>query len=374
MESLQEKRKNPRKSIIHLPTKVLLSEAGIQDFLQRRLSPKKFILADGAEKLGMEMKNYNPQTLQKMIIHQYVSTIQIGINNLATIRKDLIDLSKLVVYSLLYQQFDLLAWQALCRSEIVLHWNRTHPKYPIDTKTTGNPKLLKVFMEEHEEDVQKLKWFLVQSVKAELKESSLVDINSVSLLGTIDKYLSNLRPFFWLLLTTPKDPQQSVLLLKEVVHLLHAFVNKTYIGEYTGLLVLELASFLTVKPLKKTQRANAIKEDPPAEDGISILWQFHPKKYIPEERIKLSIVICDQDTAEKELSAKITSRANVEVSKKTLKELYSGSASKNGEVYSLGLYYLSFLKEACTEQGISFNAYVTSGIKGSQFINLKFAF
>ncbi|MFQ3620372.1 MAG: hypothetical protein SNJ78_05450 [Spirochaetales bacterium] len=365
-----ELKKNARKGLIHLPTLVLLSDSGIQDFLNRNINPKKFVLADGAEKLGIDMKNYNPQTLQKMILHQYVSTLQISIDSVTPIRKDLLDLNKLVVFSMLYEQFDLLAWEVICKSEIVMQWNRTHPKYPIDIKTPGNPRLLKVFLEEHADEVEKFKQFLFLSVKAELSGTSK-STDSMLLEGTIQKFLTNLRPFIWLLLTTPKEPQQSLPVLKDLVGLLKTYVSKTYISEYVGLLVLELASFLCLKPTKKAQKS-LLQNTPP--NGISILWQFHPKKNIPGERAKVSIVICDQDTAMKELGAKITSRANVEVNKKTLKEFYSSSNAKDGEVYSLGLYYLSFLKDACNEQGISFNAYLTSGIKGNHYINLKFAF
>lgn len=366
------------KTSIKAETKIILSQEGINEFLRRKVQPQRFELADGTEKLGILLKNYTPPHLQKLILQEFVASIELSITELVPVRKDLLDLTKLIVFSVLYMQYDINAWEAVCNSSIVKQWNRIHPKYPIDHKTQSHPSILKTFVNERSNEIGMFKNYIAQTAKQKLNPKDPGMEGNLPVL-MIDKFLSNLRPLVWLLITSQKHDKSTFELLNELAQLLVHSVSRSYICEYIGLLVIELVSFLGSIPRKKTNIVLSTPENsspsvPTKEErGISVIWKIRPKRNIPGDRIRLSIVICDQAAADWELGAKITSRANIEVTKKTLKELYD-DANLNAESISLGLYYLSFLKEVCTNHGITFQAFVTTGIKGNSYINLTFYF
>lgn len=365
------------KTRIQTPTKIIFTPEGLQKVLRGTLQPQRFVLSDGGEKYGIILKDYSFQFLQKMILEQYISTVEITIAQILSSRKDLLDLTKLISYTMLYSQFDIETWQKICNSEIVRQWNRTHPKYPIDYMTKGNPPLITRAIHGRKNEIGIIRNFLTQQTLADLRKSPK-PLDEDLLEFITEKFLSHIRSFSWLLLTTQKYNPSSFPLLKEIVELLKDSVRRSYICEYIALLVLELVSFLNSNPYRKKKKQQISMADPSSvetqEEGISVLWQIRPRRNIPDDRMKLSILVCDQITASWEIGAKISSRANVEVTQKTLKEFYDSKDSSEGDFFSLGLYYVSFLKEACKELGISFNAFVTSGLRGSNYINLSFLF
>jgi len=373
MDVAVENGKRKGKEQIRIGTKVLLSVNGMKEFSRRKVSPKRFLVADGIERFGIEMKNYNPAILQKLILQQYVSTIQINTENVAIDRRNILDLSKLITYSMLYLKFDLNVWDLICESDIVKIWNRTHPKYPIDQKTEGSSPHIQNHLKNHKEEVQVMREFLVSSTRQGIRKG-VVREDMALYEGMMEKFLDNLRPLVWFLLTTRKNTTEIIPILNTLIDTLITSITRTYISEYISLLVLELVSFLQVKPFAKKLRSSRRKFESPESTYISVLYQIHPIRSVAGEKTRLSIIVCDQETANRELGTKIVSRANAELNPKTLKEFYDSHALKDTEVFSLGLYYLSFLKEECNRLGISFNAFVTNSLSGNTFIHLRFAF
>ena len=70
-------------------------------------------LADNIEEYGVSLNNFSPQTIQHMILVGYISKLEISVPEFASCRQDVLDLSKLIVFSLLYKQFDRAVFSSL---------------------------------------------------------------------------------------------------------------------------------------------------------------------------------------------------------------------------------------------------------------------
>ncbi|HOV38288.1 MAG TPA: hypothetical protein PLG79_06150 [Spirochaetales bacterium] len=353
-----------RKSIINSVLKLIFSDEGIHHSLQLNLPLQQFRLSDDTEKRGILLKQFAPRTVQRMILQNFISSIEMPIESTSKKRMDIMDVSKLIAFAMLYIQFDLEVWDEVCNSDIVRTWNRQNPKYPIDHRTRVNSFFLKKVMQERESFIHEVQQEIFDSIQSYLKKDSLyTSEDAVILDGMIKKFIGNLRQLTWFFLSFQPNTRGNSDLKDRVVEILYKNLKRTSISEYIGLLMIELVTFLETEVKNKSAQA-----------GTSIIWKMRSRRNISGERAKLSIVICDRKTANRELGAKISNRANIPVEKVHLSELYQSKEGYETETLALGLYYLAFLKEACKSHHITFDAFVNNGERGENYINLIFLF
>ena len=88
--------KSPKKSLLSLPLKVILTEEGASYFIQNKKKLSRMRLADNIEEYGVSLNNFSPQTIQHMILVGYISKLEISVPEFASCRQDVLDLSKLI--------------------------------------------------------------------------------------------------------------------------------------------------------------------------------------------------------------------------------------------------------------------------------------
>ena len=64
----------------------------------------------------------------------YVSKLEISMPEFGSSRQEIMDLSKLIVFSVLYKQFDRQILTALLETNCIRHHNRTNPAQLLDEK------------------------------------------------------------------------------------------------------------------------------------------------------------------------------------------------------------------------------------------------
>ena len=130
-----------KKFSLNLPLKVILTEEGASHFLSHNMKLQRFKLADNVDEYGVSLNSFSPQSLQNMILVNYISKIEISMSEFVSVRQEVMDLSKVVVYSLLYKQFDRQLFAELIQTDCVQKHNRKNPTQLIDerTKLSENP-------------------------------------------------------------------------------------------------------------------------------------------------------------------------------------------------------------------------------------------
>ena len=64
----------------------------------------RFKLADNVEEYGIALNKFSPQSIQNMILLDYISKIEISMPEFISSRQDVMDLCKVIVFSILYKQ------------------------------------------------------------------------------------------------------------------------------------------------------------------------------------------------------------------------------------------------------------------------------
>lgn len=136
-----------KKFILDLPLKVILTEAGTSHFLSHKKQLLNLKLADNRTAHGVSMEHFSPGSLQDMILLDYVSKMEISMPEFVSRRQEVMDLSKLIVFSILYKQFDREIFNELVKCDCVRHHNRTNPPHLLMRKQSFRTSSFAVFLQ-----------------------------------------------------------------------------------------------------------------------------------------------------------------------------------------------------------------------------------
>ncbi|MBP7094914.1 MAG: hypothetical protein KBC36_02370 [Spirochaetia bacterium] len=366
-----------RKNIIELPVKVILTEEGTTFFIRNRKSLKKFKLADNVEEYGILLEKFTPASLQRLLLVDYVSKVEISRTELMSSRQEVMDLSKLIVYSLLYRQYDGYIFARILGSDVIKKWNRLNPANIIDDKTRINDAYLNNVLKDKEQDIVEIKRLILAPMYASIsKNASLLPEEKNIQLLLAEKLLNNLRPFTWFIVTKFKGADGYEQLAKDIRTALAEYMEKARIAEYVSLMIMELAMNSENSNLKREAKSlfkgtvdmNAVLFDPNIRrqvvenlerrgETVTLAWKIGGSKSGIGTQGRLSITIFNRESEYAKVKETIDERKSADLKKKTLsdfyKELPDGEANTD-----LGLYYLSYLSEACEKVNVKFESLV----------------
>lgn len=357
-----------KRNHIRASIKLVLTDDGINHFIKGNQKLHKYQLSDDSEYFGMELRDFAPKSVQRMICFSFVSAIELPVKDSRAERKNIIDIAKLISFGLLYRQFDTDIWNDLSRTRAIKAWNRQNPRIPLDYRT---PSLSSVFrrtlLGRAELKRAIVDRFLV-SIASEINMNEAIHPKERKMKKQIaERFVENLGDLSWFVLTTYWNTPLFAEMENIINEKLRFFIRRSEVGEYTAMLIIELLSFFMAPP------AQLIKRPEHSKSEMSVLWKIRKRRNLPDDKSKLNIIICDRSVASREANLKIYERANMQVKEKSLNDFYrdEGGENKAGE---LGLYYLSYLKDACRKLDINFEPFVTISSDGGTLVNLGFTF
>jgi len=154
-----------KKRLLNLPIKLVLTQEGSTFFIKQNKKLLRFTLAGNVEEYGISLDSFVPDNIQRLILANYISKIEISQSELGSSRQEIMDLSKLIVFSLLYRQYDMFIFKQILASPVIKKWNRLNPANIIDEKTHINQKYLAAILKKNED--------LIYNTKKEILESEL---------------------------------------------------------------------------------------------------------------------------------------------------------------------------------------------------------
>jgi len=372
-----------RKSVIDLPVKLVLTEEGTSFFIRKGKNLKKFKLADNVEEYGIILDEFSPMSLQRMLLVDYVSKVEISKSEFMSARSEIMDLSKLVVYSMLYRQYDSYIFARVLASDVIKRWNRLNPVSIIDDKTPINDAFLQGVLKEKEKDLAEIKEEILSPVYSYIsKNASLLPEEKNIQLLLSEKFLNNLRPFIWFIISKFKGSDGYEQLVKDIRVSLAEFMEKSKIAEYVSLMIMELAMNAENSNLKREAKdifkgavdMNAVLFDPNirkqvidslARKGelVYLAWRIGSHGVSVGTQGKLQITLYTKASEYYSVKETFEERKSADLKKKSLQDFYRElpEGEANAE---LGLYYLSYLSEACEKVNVRFESLVNQ-IAGS---------
>jgi len=352
-----------QKGKIDIPMKVIFTEDGVNYFTGQQKKINRFKLSDGLEEYGFQVVDFVPATIQRLQLLGYISKFELPIDDLFAKRKEFIDLIKLLSYSMLYRQFSSSSFDKIVESELIQTWNRHNIKNPIDHKTRINDIILKKFVEKHDGEIQEIKANMLEPMlKKILGNDSLQDTEKQVSTFLAEKYIDNLNPMIYFVLTVHRGSTSYFQLVKIVQQLLVSYMDRANIPEYLALMIIELLT--SMKMENKTAFQSKFQNNL-ADEQIFVLCRISKKKPEIGDRGRLHFMISNRKSGFEDIKQKIHSRISTQVSCKSLKDFYDASPELQ-ETMHLGLYYLSYLSEACRKVNINFESFVNRIEKDNQ--------
>ena len=123
-----------QKQFISLPLKFVFTETGAAELIRQNVRINRLKMGDQTENYGVLMDKVTPGFLQRMIMMDYISKIEVSGVEPVESRADILDISKLIVFSILYRNFADVSLGQLLASNLVKQWNHANPSMVIDEK------------------------------------------------------------------------------------------------------------------------------------------------------------------------------------------------------------------------------------------------
>ena len=366
-----------KKFIIELPLKVILTEDGASNFISNNKKLLRFKLADNVDEYGISLNKFSPQSVQSMILLDYISKIEISMSEFVSSRQEVMDLSKVVVYSLLYKQFDREVYNALIQCECVRKHNRQNPSHLIDEKTRMPEKQLRTILQNKENIIQQTRRSILDPIwKAIMTNKDYTDEEKNIYLLMSEKFMNRLGLMNWYIITLFHKSDGANEMFIELRNLLSSYMEKSKVAEYISVMVMELALNNENTNIRKEAksmyhgvddidalifdpevRAKIVQELQRKHELVFISWKLGGGSSSIGKQGRLSITLYNKDDEFQEVKENIDNAKSSNTANKTLIDFYR-QLPEGQEGTDLGLYYLSYLDDACKKVYVKFESLV----------------
>ena len=366
-----------KKFIIELPLKVILTEDGASNFISHNKKLMRFRLADNVDEYGISLNKFSPQSIQSMILLDYISKIEISMSEFVSSRQEVMDLSKVVVYSLLYKQFDRDVYAALIQCECVRKHNRANPSHLIDEKTKMSERQLRSILQNKETVIQQTRRSILDPIwKAIMTNPDYSDEEKNIYLLMSEKFMNRLGLMNWYIITLFHKSDGANEMFIAIRNLLSSYMEKSKVAEYISVMVMELALNNENTNIRKEARnmyqdvedidslifdpevrAKIVAELQRNHELVFISWKLGGGSASIGKQGKLSITLYNKDDEFQEVKENIDNAKSSNTAKKTLIDFYR-ELPDGQEGTDLGLYYLSYLDDACKKVNVKFESLV----------------
>jgi len=383
-----------KKFILELPLKVVLTEEGTSNFINNNKKLLRFRLADNVEEYGISLNKFSPQSVQSMILLDYISKIEISMSEFVSSRQEVMDLSKVIVYSILYKQFDREVFDALIECDCVRKYNRANAANIIDERTKIPERQLRTVLQNKDKTITETRKLILEPIWKSImnnKDYSSEEKN-IYLLMT-EKFLNRLSLMNWYILTKFYKNEGANEMFIALRNLLSSYMEKSKVAEYISVMVMELALNNENTNIRKEARnmyagvddidslifdpevrAKIVQELQRKHELVFLSWKLGGGSKSIGKQGKLSITLYNKDDEFQEVKENIEMAKAANNNKKSLIDFYR-ELPDGQEGTDLGLYYLSYLDDACKKVNVKFESIVNQfSASDLTVINLNFNF
>ncbi len=380
-----------RKRCLDLRARVVLGDAGVRFFGARSTTLHRFDGPDGEGRYGFRLRTVDVPWLRRLLLSGFVDKAEFPVRDVGSVKDDIGDLARLVVFSMLYGRFRSSTTARAVDSDVIRRWNRTHPHQALDAQNAVSPAELRGALESRAEAIRELKREIalpaLRTVTIDEKRSP---DDKKRLARFAQDLLNNLDPLvFFVLLGSPPDARRAI--EEDIGKELVSAMDKVDLADYLSLMVLELMSAAERSTLISLVGAGvpaselrAQLEDPAKRHELlsklpnglasAMVWSLARRWSLGRWRYRLRLGLYDGSSSYEDSKRLFEERGRLSVGDRSLKEFYEAGTGPYGDD-GLGWYYLSFIGEACENMGVGFEASVRerSG-SGTAAVNLVFVF
>lgn len=366
-----------KKFTLELPLKVILTEGGTSNFISHKKKLLRIKMADNTEEYGIVLNQFSPQSIQNMILIDYISKLEISMSEFGSKRQEIMDLCKLMVYSVMYKQFDKEIFKGIIDTNCVHKHNRTHAGNLIDEKTRIPDKQLRAELSGKNVLIDQIRKTILSPIWKSVmtnKEYSTEEKNVYLLMS--EKFLNRLSLLNWHILVLFHKDENFSEIVSQTRKILSRYMDKSRVADYISTMVMELAlnneNANITKEAKKMypgrEDLNMLILDPETRMKIVraleakrqlvfISWKLGGGSTSIGKQGRLQITLYNRSDEFQEIKSTVDSASNGRSGKKSLVDFYRDMPSGE-EGTDLGMYYLSYLEDACKKVNVKFDSLV----------------
>jgi hypothetical protein len=353
------------------------TDEGVSFFRSHNKKLNRKRLSNNSLAYGMSLEEFSAPSIQRMIMAGYVSSIEISRTAFTEKRSEIMDISKLIFHAILYRRFTKVITKRFIGSTFIENWNRSNPKNILDEDSIFNNSSISNIPDLKQERIDQIKNEIINDAFAVLpgvQELTIEERTKTKQLGK--RFLDNLNPFLWYILSVSYSSDDYELLFKDSVIILRQYLEKSGIAEYLSLMIMEFTINAEISQLKKlskrlykdkidfgriihneTIRKELIKFLERKQEFLTLSWKIKGTSTSIGTDNRLQVMIYNKDTEYQKLKEEIDNKKAVDVNKKSLFDFYQDE-SEDEFNSDLGMYYLSYMQEACKKQQIYFDSHI----------------
>lgn len=366
-----------KKFTLNLPLKVILTESGTSHFINANKKLLRFKLADNTEEYGISLSPFSPQSIQNMILVDYISKIEISMSEFVSVRQEVMDLSKVIVYSVLYKQFDRQVFAEIIKCDCVKKHNRSNPSQIIDERTHIPDNHLRLHLAQKDAAIQASRKGILDSIWKSIMENKEFspEEKNIYLLMT-EKFLNRLSLMNWYIITKFYKAEGFQEMTGVIRHLLAEYMDKSKVAEYISILVMELALSSENTNMRKEAknmypdvneldtlifdpevRAKIVAEMTRKHEQVFLSWKLGGGSAAIGKQGRLQVMLYNKDDEFQEMKETIESKSASDLNRKSLIDFYR-ELPDGDQGTDLGMYYFSYLDDACKKVNVKFESIV----------------
>lgn len=371
------KNKSP---LIDLPSKIILSESGEEYFSTMSVPLKTVSGINGRKRLGFQANVLEVPFLKTILRQGYFEEIYCTALALIDKKEALQDISKLIFYSLIYNKFKPHLSHIILSSDLVERYNYKNPTKKIGSDTRFNEQKIKQFFTERKNLISDLINFILREPfkvidqDDEIKEKD----EKKGILKTFLQHIPLKEWFLFFLVTNNQEERNRI--IARISDLMLTYLGKTKISDYIGFLLVEL-----IQNAEKASLSKAIKVKKLAEDEEKFLKDASNREIAKEMAmqmnyfietswkikfmdatslshvgsIRFEIMVSNRGVIPKTVRKKVKAKQDVDIDKgQSLADFYEEGSQMLGA--GLGLFYISYITEESSRQGIRFDSTIES--------------
>lgn len=370
--------RSAKKPIIDLPVKIMLTSEGVEWFIRNGKQPRRLRMADNRVEYGISVNNFSAESLQKMINIDYIAAVEIARTEFSEKRREVIDLTKLIVYRILYRAFEEETYRMLLDSMLIRRWNRTHPARIIDENSIFDRGQVEGLLAACSDELPGVSGDIQDEVRREIDADRRLSPEEKEIHRYLcDRFVAGMRNITWCVLARSRSQSEYPAMVTRVCTLLRSYLSRTKIAEYLGLMITELLTY--AESLHAMQSARTLFPGTPAtpemlrdprvrrrlframeeqEDYLYLGYQVGSKVPSIGTRNRLRIVLFNRAREYRKVKEQIENKIGLDIREKSLVEFYHRMPQREAET-QLGLYYLAYLHEECGKCNVHLDSHVS---------------
>lgn len=355
-----------------------LTPNGMNFFIQRNMKIFKFSNPEGGIEHGISLNNFSPAFIQKMLLEGYISKVEVTSAEFTSRRQEIIDLTKLIVYGVLYKQFNSVIFnEKIIQSKLIKDHNHRNPSNVIDERTQFDKRVLESFLKENKDKSDFIKKSILSPITVRLQaDTSLNAEERKKKYFICERFLDYLFPKVWYVLINFQASRDFVTLLADIRNCLVEYLEKTAVAEYLALMLIELLNYAQNKNIENfirkrfsnTINLQTLVADPnirhkvlaemeKQNEKLYITWKAVPLVSTTIERNKLEVTVFNRESEYQKFKQEIDDKKDLNLNKKNIVD-FSKETTDTLFNPELGFLYISYLSEECKRVNIRFDSFV----------------